>query len=129
MKYLLMVLLLAHTAQAGQSALYETSLYTGTVFLFILMLATIIIQMRKASQEKELLKEKEAKITWLRQIHAENEQRHLQKVQELEKEMLKLTHTIENLELKLKEGTKNQVVEKIEELQNRRLAAQSRKSA
>lgn len=126
MKYLLMILLSLHTVQASQTSLYETSLYTGTVFLFLLLLGIIIVLMRNSSKNKQLLQEKEEKVTWLRQIHAENEHRHMQKEQEMEKEILKLTHSIENLELRLKEGTKNQVVEKIEELQNKRQTARSR---
>jgi len=129
MKYLLMTLFLVHTAEAAQVSLYETSLYTGTLAFFLLMLAIIIVQMRKSSKEKELLREKEEKITWLRQIHAENEHRHLQKVQEMEKENLKLLHRIDDLERKLKEGTKNQVVSKIEELQSKRRTVENRISS
>jgi hypothetical protein len=114
-----------HTAQATATT-YETSLYTGTVFLFLLLLAITIVQMRKSSQDKVLLAEKEEKITWLRQIHAEHEHAHLEKEKTLESEILKLTHANENLELKLKEGTKNQVVTKIEELQNKRQTVQDR---
>jgi nicotinamide mononucleotide adenylyltransferase len=128
MKHLLMTLFLIHTAEAGQGSVYETSLYTGTVAFFLLMLAIIIVQMRKSAKDKALLTEREEKITWLRQIHAENEHRHLQQVQEMEKENLKLTHTIEDLERKLKEGTKNQVVSKIEELRNRRATVEKRLS-
>jgi hypothetical protein len=65
----------------------------------------------------------------LRQIHAEHEQTHLQKEKTLENEILKLTHANENLELRLKEGTKNQVVSKIEELQNKRQTVQNRLDA
>ncbi len=125
MKQLLILLLLVHTANASQSSLYQTSLYTGTVFLFLLLLGMVFVMMRRASQQNEVLKEKEAKITWLRQIHAENEQKHLNKEKELEKEILKLEHTIEKLELQLAEGTKNQVVEKIEALQKKRAAARA----
>ncbi len=128
MKYLLLLMLTYHTAQAAAST-YETSLYTGTVFLFLLLLGISIIQMRKSAQDKVLLAEKEEKITWLRQIHAEHEQSHLHKEKELEKEILRLTHANENLELKLKEGTKNQVVNKIEELQAKRQTVLNRRSA
>ena len=125
MKQLLILLLLVHTANASQSSLYQTSLYTGTVFLFLLLLGMVFVMMRRSSQQNEVLKEKEAKITWLRQIHAENEQRHINKEKELEKEILKLEHTIEKLELQLAEGTKNQVVEKIEALQKKRAAVRA----
>jgi Na+-transporting methylmalonyl-CoA/oxaloacetate decarboxylase gamma subunit len=126
MKYLFIILLFLNTVQASQTSIYETSLYTGTVFLFLLLLAIAIVQMRKNSQDRQILKEKEEKITWLRQIYAEKEHNHLQDVQKMEKEILKLTHSNENLELRLKEGTKNQVVNKIEELQNKRQTVQSR---
>jgi len=125
MKHLSLLSLLALGAQASDSALYQTSLYTGTVFLFLLLLGMVLYMTKRASQEKALLKEKEEKITWLRQIHAENEQKHLNKQKELEKEILKLTHTIEKLELQLAEGTKNQVVQKIEALQKKRNASRA----
>ena len=126
MKHLLMLLLFVHTVQATEIPIYQTSLYTGTVFLFLLLAGIMFIFIRKNTKNKKLLAEKEEKIMWLRQINAENEHRHTQREQEMEKEILKQTHTIENLELKLKEGTKNQVVSKIEELQSRRQTAQKR---
>jgi len=125
MKHLSLLSLFALGANASNTALYQTSLYTGTVFLFLLLLGMVIYMTKRASQEKALLKEKEEKITWLRQIHAENEQKHLNKQKELEKEILKLTHTIEKLELQLAEGTKNQVVQKIEALQKKRNASRA----
>jgi len=128
LKYLLLLMLTYHTADAAATT-YETSLYTGTVFLFLLLLAIVLVQIRKGTQDKALLSEKEEKITWLRQIHAEHEQSHLHKEKELEKEILRLTHANENLELRLKEGTKNQVVSKIEELQSKRQTVQNRLSS
>jgi len=125
MKYLLSIFFFLNTVQAAQISMYEMSLYGSTVFIFILLITAIVL-MKKRSKDKQLLKEKEEKITWLRQIHAEKEHNHLKNVQELEKEILKLTHSNENLKLRLKEGTKNQVVNKIEELQNRRQTVQSR---
>jgi hypothetical protein len=125
MKYLLILSLLVHTLNASGTSLYQTSLYTGTVFLFLLLLSIVLVMMKKSSQDKALLKEKESKIAWLRQIHAENEQKNLEKVKELEKEILRLTHTIEKLELQLAEGTKNQVVQKIEALQKKREQARA----
>jgi cbb3-type cytochrome oxidase subunit 3 len=121
-----MLLFVVHTIQAAEAPIYQTSLYTGTVFLFLLLVGIIGILLRKYSKDKHALQEKEEKIIWLNQRNAETEQRHMQKEQELEKEILKQIHTIETLELRLKEGTKNQVVSKIEELQNRRKTAQGR---
>jgi hypothetical protein len=124
-----MLLFVVHTVQAAEAPIYQTSLYTGTVFLFLLLAGIIMILMMKRSKDRKLLQEKEEKIVWLMQNNTESEQRHLQREQEMEKEILKQAHTIENLELKLKEGTKNQVVSKIEELQNRRQTAQGRPAA
>jgi hypothetical protein len=124
-----MLLFVVHTIQAAEAPIYQTSLYTGTVFLFLLLAGIIAVLMTKRSKDRKLLQEKEEKIVWLMQNNTESEQRHLQREQEMEKEILKQAHTIENLELKLKEGTKNQVVSKIEELQKRRQTAQGRPAA
>ena len=129
MKYLLIFFFSFHTLQATQSSTYETSLYTGTLFLFLLLLAITLVQMKRASQDKLLLQEKEEKILALSKVYAEKEQGHLQTELALEKEIMKLTHSNESLELRLKEGTKNQVVTKIEELQNRRQTVLSRLAA
>ena len=126
MKYLLIFLFTLQSIYAKESMLYETSLYTGTLFLFLLMLAIIIVQMRRSSADKEALKEKAAKIDWLRQVRVEDQQRYTKEIQALEKEILALTHTVERLEMKLAEGTKNQVLEKIEALEKRRQAAAQR---
>jgi len=126
MKYLLIPFLLFSTAQAVEIPLYQTSLYTGVAALFLILVTTVFVLMRKCAQEKKRLAEKEEKIVWQRQINAQNEHRHIQREQEMEKEILRLNHTIETLEIELKEGTKNQVVNKIEALQRKRQTAQSR---
>ncbi len=126
MRFLWIVLFVSLDAFGKDGLVYETSLYTGTVAFIILMLAIIGIQMKRGSVDKKLLQEREEKITWLRQVHAENEHRRMKQIQELEKELLAKQHTIEQLEMKLKEGTKNQVVSKIEALQNERRAAKER---
>ena len=126
MRSLMTLGLLFAVAEAKTGSSYETSLYTGTLAFFILMLAIIIVQMRRGSEDKKLLQEKDEKITWLRQVHAENEHRKNKQIQELEKEIMTQRHAIDQLEMKLQEGTKNQVVSKIEALQNERKAARDR---
>jgi len=127
MKHLLISLLFFTMLHAAQTPIFQMSIYTGVLFFFLLVVIIIIfILIKKRSKTARLLEEKEEKIKWLRQINAQNEHHHAQKEQEMEKEIMKLTHTIENLELKLKEGTKNQVIAKIEELQNKRRTAQNR---
>lgn len=66
------------------------------------------------------IKEKDEKIKYLRQTHAEYEYNKTEGDHSHEKEIIALNHTIEQLELKLREGTKNQVVAKIEALQTQR---------
>lgn len=135
MKPLFMLFLLVHSLQAVEIPdmykMYQTPLYMmygGILFLFLFLLAMLLFLVKKNKKNRLLLEEKEEKIKWLRKIHAENEHRYTQREQEMEKEILKQTHTIESLELKLKEGTRNQVVSKIEELQNRRQAVDSKPS-
>ena len=120
MKRLLILLTFFLNNTYASESLYQTSLYTGTLFFFLLLAGISLILYIKHTKMQQRLEEKEEKITWLRQIHAEHEQLSLKKDQETQKEMLLLKHTITELERKLQEGTKNQVVAKIEALQKKR---------
>ena len=81
----------------------------------------IILNQRKTLKSKNLLLlEHEEKITYLRKIHAEYEYKQTQKEHANEKKTLELNHTIESLEEKINDGTKNQVVAKIEAFKNKR---------
>jgi DNA mismatch repair ATPase MutS len=64
--------------------------------------------------------EHEEKIKYLRQTHVEYEYNQTQKEHSHEKKVLELKHTIENLEEKINDGTKNQVVAKLEAYKNKR---------
>jgi len=86
---------------------------------FILLF--LVFKYKKAfDTSQQTVKEKEDKIKYLRQTHAEYEYNKTEDDHRHEKEIIALNHTIEQLELKLSEGTKNQVVAKIEALQNQR---------
>jgi|GEM_PF-2175543 len=89
----------------------------GAALLFFIVW---IVALSKTNKLHTLLKEKEEKIEWLRRIKGENEYRLTQQIQELEKHITELNHTVENLERQIKEGTKNQVVAKLEALQRKR---------
>jgi len=119
-KFSLITLLGAVTLNAAQSGVYQTSLYTGTLFLFLLLLGIVLVQMRRASQDRKLLMQKEEKLERIREQCAQKEQLLLSQIQELEKEKIELNFTIESLQVKLKEGTKNQVVSKLEALRRAR---------
>ncbi len=69
---------------------------------------------------KKELKLKEETIKGLRHIGAQNEARQEKKFQDSENKIIELTHSVRRLENNINEGTKNQVVVKIEAQQNRR---------
>jgi Ca2+/Na+ antiporter len=120
MKHLFLLLLTLHTANAAEISIHDSTLYFLILFLFLLMTSTFAFSMNKGAKKDKIIQEKEEKIAWLRQIHAENEHKHLKTLQENEKEKIALEHTIQELERKLQEGTKNQVVAKIEALEKKR---------
>jgi len=89
--------------------------------LIVVVLLVVLWRYKKELENKTvLLEEKEEKIKYLRQIAAENDHRQSTKAHEDEKTILALQHTIETLETKAKEGTKNQVVAMIEAQQAKR---------
>lgn len=103
--------------------IYETYLLPlGLLVVFILLvLIYFVSRYKKAIKKKQLIiTEQEEKIKWLRQVFAENEHRFTQTEHELEKKILLLNGTIQSLEEQAKNGTKNQVVAKLEVLQSKR---------
>ena len=105
---------------------YQKEIALTALAIAILLIVLFVAQRKELKEAEALIKEKDEKIAWLRQIHAQNEHRLTQKIQELEKESMQQNHKIDKLETKLKEGTKNQVVAKIEELRAKREAARRR---
>ncbi len=97
------------------------------VFVLLLFVGYLLWQSKKELESKNILIEKqEEKINWLREIAAENEHRHTNKDHETQKKIMELEHTVEILYTQAKEGTKNQVVSKIEALQAKRARALER---
>ena len=86
----------------------------------IALVALVLWQRKKLVRQTKLLKEKEEKIQWLRTISAQNDYRQVSKIEESEKRILHLEHEIQRLENLLKEGSKNQVMAKIEEAELKR---------
>jgi len=108
---------------AGEAMPYLALVGIGTAFvLFVLW----TLCRSKLKETAAALEEKEEKVTWFRQVMAQNEHAKTKHEHEMEKRVLELTHTIETLEKKLKEGTKNQVVAKIEAQQRKRENALAR---
>ncbi|MCF6244994.1 MAG: hypothetical protein L3J43_08140 [Sulfurovum sp.] len=69
---------------------------------------------------KKELKAKDEKIKSLHQANEQSEKRHEEKAQEAQSKIVALTHEVNTLQREASEGTKNQVVTKIEAQQNRR---------
>ncbi|CAA6808015.1 MAG: Unknown protein [uncultured Sulfurovum sp.] len=90
--------------------------------LFILVVLIYFVNKYKKSMDKKqlIINEQKEKIKWLRQVFAENEHRFKQTEHELEKQILLLNNNIQSLEEQAKNGTKNQVVAKLEVLQSKR---------
>lgn len=94
------------------------------MLLVVIFLLYLLIKYKKEIKNKNnLIIQHEEKIKYLRQISAENEHRKTAIEHETEKEIIALKHKIEGLEIKMKEGTKNQVVAMIEAQRNKRARA------
>jgi uncharacterized membrane protein YgaE (UPF0421/DUF939 family) len=93
-------------------------LITGFIVAFLVYL--VIRYKKELSIKTELIEQKDEKIQWLREIAAKNDHNHNTKIQDMEKSVAEMTHQIDTLEHQVKEGTKNQVVAKIEELEAKR---------
>jgi len=102
---------------------YIDAILAALSLLLIILFINNTSTKQKLKEAQETIEEKDEKINWLRRIGAENEHRHTTKIQELEKQIVELNHTIEKLEQRVKEGTKNQVVAKLEALQHKRAKA------
>lgn len=91
------------------------------VGLLLLVLLQLVFKYKKElTQTRKLLGEKEEKIAWFRQIDAENERTKVALSHKVELETQDLQYTIEKLEKDTREGTKNQVIAKLEAQQNKR---------
>jgi glutaredoxin-related protein len=91
------------------------------IFFVILVLVYSFLKQRTTLKHKNaLILEQEEKIKFLRQTHAEYEYEQTQKNHTNEKRFLELQHTVTTLEEKINDGTKNQVVAKLEEYKNKR---------
>ena len=83
----------------------------------VLLMCALLYLVFKYRKE---LRTKDEKIKGLQHISEQSEARHDRKSNDAEGKILELTHTVRRLENNINEGTKNQVVVKIEAQQNRR---------
>ncbi|SFV70772.1 hypothetical protein MNB_SV-3-467 [hydrothermal vent metagenome] len=88
--------------------------------MILTLIITFAFFLNKCSKKKKLLEELEQNLSTLQKQKREDETALLKKEQGVEKEILALQHTITDLERKIQEGTKNQVVAKIEALEKKR---------
>lgn len=115
--------LYASEVVVGEAMPYLALIGIGGTFVFFVLWS---LCRSKLKETTSTLAEREEKIAWLRQINAQNEHDKVKFEHEMEKKMLEMQHTIETAEKKLKEGSKNQVIAKIESLQRKRNSALSR---
>lgn len=99
---------------------YHQPIILIALFMFIVLLYFVTKYKKSIKKQQTIINEQKEKIKWLRQTFAENEQRFTKTEHELEKKILQLNNNIQNLEEQAKNGTKNQVVSKLEALQNKR---------
>lgn len=94
----------------------------GLVILFVILVLvySFLKQRTTLKHNNTLILEHEEKIKFLRQTHAEYEYQQTEKNHTNEKIFLEFQHTVTTLEEKINDGTKNQVVAKLEEYKNKR---------
>ena len=90
------------------------------LFVLLILVYTIFRQRGMLKIQAKTCIEHEEKIKFLRQTHLEYQYKQSQKEHLSEKKVLELEHTIQNLEEKINDGTKNQVVAKLEAYKNKR---------
>jgi len=125
MKYLLLTLFATHIANAAEISIHNSSLFLSILFLVLGIIIFYAFYMYKCKQKNTLIEEKEKEIQEMHENNNADEKKKLKKEAEIQQEILSLTHTIETLERKLQEGTKNQVVAKLEALQKKRQSRQN----
>ena len=100
--------------------LYFVSIGLVILFVMLILIVSFFKQRNTVKHNNELIIEQEDKIKFLRQTHAEYEYKQTEKEHANEKTFLEFQHTITNLEEKIKDGTKNQVVAKLEACKSKR---------
>lgn len=120
MRSLLLPLLLLNLANAAESPLHNTSFYLIILFLILFIMSLFAFYVRKCNHKDSQLQEKDKNIIALHEQHAAQEKESIQMISQKEQEILTLNHNITNLERTVHEGSKNQVVAKIEALQKKR---------
>jgi len=104
--------------QLLQSHILLVTAVSFGIILVLLILWIGSIQRLKNTQKN--LEEKKEKITWFRQLEANHERTKIELAHKVELEIQALNNTISKLEKEAKEGTKNQVVIKLESQQHKR---------
>lgn len=100
--------------------IYILSIGFVTLFIILILIYLFLRDIKILKYKNKLIIEHEDKIKYLRQINAQNEYKHTQKEHANEKTFLEFQHTITTLEEKINDGTKNQVVDKLEAWKNKR---------
>ncbi|WP_294958001.1 hypothetical protein [Sulfurovum sp.] len=111
---------LAEASVGEQEGVFVWPVVLSAALIILFLTYLVILYKNRIKRQNALLEEKDEKIKWFREVSAKNEYNRTKKEHELEKQIVELNHTVEMLEKKAKEGTKNQVVAKLEAQQNKR---------
>jgi len=120
MKYLLLSLFTIGSANAAEITIHSTSIYMIMFFLILALIIMYAFFYNKCEKQTKTLKEKKEIIKSFEQQKVLSEKKMLNNQQTVEKEILSLNHDISDLKRQLKEGSKHQIVAKIEALQQKR---------
>jgi len=125
MRHLLLTLFATHVVNAADVSIHDSSLFLSIFFLVFGIMIFYAYYLYKCKQKNVEIEEKEKEIKKMHELNSAHEKQILKQEAETEKEIMSLTHMIETLEHKLQEGTKNQVVAKLEALQKKRQSRQN----
>jgi Tfp pilus assembly protein PilO len=120
MKYLLLSLLTLSSVNAAEITIHSTSVYMIMLFLVLALIIMFAYFNNKCEKYEKTIKEQKEKIKAFEKQNIADDKETLIKQQAVEKEIILLNHTISDLERQLKEGSKHQIVAKIEALQQKR---------
>jgi len=125
MKYLLLTLFATHIANAADLFIHDSSLFLSIIFLIFGIMVFYAFYLYKCKQKDKTIEDQAEVIQKMHEHTNTDEKEKLKKDAQVQQEILSLKHTMETLERQLQEGTKNQVVSKIEALQKKRQSRQN----
>jgi len=125
MKYILFTFFTTYIVNAADLFIHDSSLFLSIIFLIFAIMVFYAFYLHKCKQKDKIIEDQAKKIQKMHAYTNTDEKEKLKKDAQIQQDILSLKHTIETLERQLQEGTKNQVVAKIEALQKKRQSRQN----